>query len=231
MGCIKLIGAIIFWPITLPLAILGFALSIVRSVLFFALRLIGIDVVDTTPPSPLVYVSHKFHKNGDENGVLLEIEGRQKGFIAFIMRILGISNQSFVRVTKSEVRVSSKAPLSNETLIAPLNNITTTTLELRKPAKWAYFGAFIIVAMVYVLFSSPDLFILMGMAIAAIVCFLVYYLSSVVHVAFSTGGANELRGVLFENGGLGGQSGNRIQYTELMEMFEYIDRNVVKAHK
>lgn len=245
---------IIFFPLTMIIFPFQLSFSIFQSILFSILRLIGIRVTSTIESAPLAYVNHRFNKDIDEDGVLLEIEGRQQGWMAYVMQLLKVNNQSFIRVTTEEVRISTIAAFSKSHHITPLSAITTTHYQVTKPKLYAYTGIFLLLAGIWniilplfnfgkfpeasdildnsvVTNSGLPWWMKIGMILVALLFLFWYYMATTMTIAFSTDSISAIKGITFFNDHDSGSDSDHIQYDELVEIFEYIDLNVIKAHE
>lgn len=213
MGCL-------FSLILTPLNLAG---NILRQILILLLPFIGINIVASNPTPALLYVKHRFDPQAG-NGILFEIEGRQPGIIAFIMRILGINNRSIIQVTQEDVRISNIAPFGTYHHVVPLNTITTTHYRLKKRT-WLAFAAFVPPIIGVILLPGIGFFI--GL-VFTVIFLLMYWFTREMVIGFSTGDVDGIAGLSFFKKGLAGRN---ITHKELVQIFAHVDRSIIQAHQ
>jgi hypothetical protein len=178
----------------------------------------------------------------DPDGIVLELKARHPGIIALVMSWLGIANQSFLRVTNREVKVTVSGLFGTTHFVAPHTDITSAYGNLVKPLWQLQVGVVILAGVILSLvtgFGSVTTFdrfgprtapnwvaLIIAAAIGGLFIFS-YWRSRLLVVAYSTSEISNWYGMALKPTLMG--SGN-VTYETMLKSVLHISANIVNAH-
>lgn len=190
----------------------------------------------------LVLQDFRFNANEDElDGVVLELQARKPGIVAWIMSKMGIANKSFLRITNREVKVTVSGFFGTTHFVAPMTDLTSSYGSLIKPTWQLYLGVALAAISAFSLLTGSLLVITgysyygyersyTGLIIALIIAALLlfsYWRSRQLVVAFSTTEIINWYGMAFKPASSGTAN---VSYETLLEAIQHINTRIVNAH-
>jgi hypothetical protein len=166
----------------------------------------------------------QFDNHATQDDMILEIEGRQKGIVGWIMAQVGLNTRSFLTITRRELTFRF-ANLGGITLIvAPLDAITCAICGVKKPVGVLAFGTFSLLAGI-VMFGLAEQYELgfLGIVIG-LLCIGYFHITQHLILTFSTGDIGGSRGLGFTSTTLAGE---KISFEKLREVIEYLNFHIV----
>jgi hypothetical protein len=212
---------------TMELVLLGI---IVLSGLSVVRRLISSKGVSN------VLVLRKFYVDpSDPDDVWIQISGRSSGLLSWLSVLLGLADQTELRVTKDGVSLSRSSLYGESIAVVPLEHISSTECGYRKPF-WLLVvsGGLLIPAVTrflvrgdYDQYGGIELACGMIEAFIAAIALVAYYLKKTFEIKVETGGSKEV-GVSFKRSVIENVA---VELPQAREVIELINQKVRDAAK
>lgn len=211
---ISIIFRIVLFPITIP-AFIFFGRNIPRWIPFVG----GSGSTESFPT--LVMTDYRLAERGSTDNVLLEVHGRYRGWRNFFLKRIGIAAKPYLRVTNRELLVEVTTLAGTNIVVVPLENITTAASQAEKPVSRLWLGGIFLLGAVLAAAAAGPLAIIP--AVIGIFFIISYFRGGRLILMFSTSGVGNQYGLAFKRG--------KLEYGQLVETMQRINRNVVAAHR
>jgi hypothetical protein len=190
--------------------------------------LLGYNSTGTVDDLPtLLLTEFDFKKDTARPGeVLLNLEARRHGIIAWVMSKLGILSRYYIRVTDQEVLIIYGSMRGSQYFVAPLSQVTTAGLALQKPAKLAYLGAaLILIAIIGFFLVGP--IALVGFIFGLVLMF-IYTMKRNLQITFSTSNLDDRYGLRFVANRV---TGKKVTPDDLDNAMKFVNQAILRAHQ
>ena len=138
--------------------------------------------------APLVL--KKFNiENDPADGNYVEIVGRKKGLIAWLLSILGLDNTTSFLLSKSAVSYKTASLFGETTTFFPLPSIASTACGFSKPIALLFLGVFVLIFSLFLAVEAGSMaIVLIGLVVAAIMFVLYFFQKTITLSVESAGG-------------------------------------------
>jgi hypothetical protein len=174
----------------------------------------------------LILTDYQFNPQArGANESIMQFTARQPGFIARIMRLLGLGTTSSLKVTPKELMVNVSQLSGQMNYVFPLSTLTTSDFSVEKPVGRLRLGLILggIAAAALLIGLIPVTGVL-G-AIAALLIF-TYLRGSRLVIAFSTTEISDRYGLAFRRSG----KARSFDLDTMLKLVQVVNRSIVSAH-